>query len=289
MNHMLLLNRPQKFLPDLYADTPAGMLPVADKPMVEYTLERLAESGLNEVTIARSKATFDCVKQLGDGTRWGITLNYIDTDNASELANYVESPIGNYRLIDGDIAIDTPIADMLASSSTNTDQLRDAHPSIMTTDDANIAEETIRFGAVRATLQSQKLELLGRFHGQTLAVLENRNNDLVIAGHPHDAARKIHVQQGGSASFDSIHGNNVFIGSLCDVHKSCRLQDNVVIGAGSVIDAEVSLDNTVVLPNTHVGEQLDLTNCLVSSQWVFNVVTQGLIQITDPALFRKTS
>ena len=61
-----------------------------------------------------------------------------------------------------------------------------------------------------------------------------------------------------------------------------------MIGAGAVIDADVSLDNTIVLPNTHVGEQLDLTNCLVSSKWVFNVVTQGLIKISDAALISKT-
>ncbi len=288
MINMLLMNRPQTYIPDLYQDSPAGMLPVVDKPMVEYTLERLAENGIKAMTIAVSNITSGRVKTLGDGIRWGINLDYINTDVPSELANYIEQSMGAFRLIDGDIAIDSPVNDMLTSAPENSEQESNLNPSLTYVHDANSAEEMIRFGAVRATMPSQLHELLTRFHAQNLTVLNNPNNDLVIAGHPRDVERNIYVQQGGNASFKSIFGKNVFIGGLCDLHRSCQIQDNVVIGAGAVIDAEVSLDNTVVLPNTHVGEQLDLTNCLVSSEWVFNVVTQGLIKISDAALISKT-
>lgn len=289
MNNMLLLNRLQTYIPDLYQDSPAGMLPILDKPMVEYTLERLAENGVNKVTIAVSNITNDFVKTLGDGIRWGIELDYVNTDVPTELAQYIESGVGTYCLIDGDIAIDSSIDEMLSVEQFNQQDASDINPSMTYVQDANAAEEMIRFGAVRATLPSQAMELLSRFHAQNITVLENPNDDLVIAGHLRDATRNIHVQQGGNANTESATGSNVFVGKLSDVHASCQIQNNVVIGEGAVIDADVSLDNTVVLPNTHVGEQLDLTNCLVSSRWVFNIITQGLIKITDPALITKTA
>lgn len=284
MKRLLLMNRMQTYIPDLYQDSPAGMLPVVDKPLIEYTLERFAENGVNKITIAVNNKTKDYVKTLGDGIRWGIELDYINTDIFTELADYIENCAGTFCLIDGDMAIDSCIESMLEN-----ERAADLSPAITYVEDANTAVEIIRFGAVRAILPSQVKELLTHFHAQNVTVLSNPNEDLVIAGHLRNLEQNIYVQQGANANLEKVPGQNVFIGKLCDVHASCQIQSNVVVGEGSVIDADVSLENTVILPNTHVGEQLDLTNCLVSSRWVFNVVTQGLIEISDNTLITKTA
>ncbi len=60
----------------LTLDRPAALLPVANRPLIEYLLEHLARHRVNEATVCLHHRPDRLEAHLGDGTRWGLRLRY---------------------------------------------------------------------------------------------------------------------------------------------------------------------------------------------------------------------
>lgn len=55
---------------------PKPLLPVAGKPLIEYTLERLAAAGFRRVVINLGHLGHKIRERLGDGAHWGLQIRY---------------------------------------------------------------------------------------------------------------------------------------------------------------------------------------------------------------------
>jgi N-acetyl-alpha-D-muramate 1-phosphate uridylyltransferase len=56
--------------------TPKPLLPVRGKPLIEWHLEALAQSGVREVVINTAWLEEQFPAALGDGSRWGVRIRY---------------------------------------------------------------------------------------------------------------------------------------------------------------------------------------------------------------------
>ncbi len=74
------------------------MLPIANKPMLFYGLEHLIKAGIKEVGIILGPIKEGVVEAIGDGSKFGIGVTYIDQPEPKGLAHAVlvsENFIGN--------------------------------------------------------------------------------------------------------------------------------------------------------------------------------------------------
>ena len=56
--------------------TPKPLLAVAGKPMIEWHIEALARAGVHEIVVNTAWLESQIVERLGDGTRFGVQLQY---------------------------------------------------------------------------------------------------------------------------------------------------------------------------------------------------------------------
>lgn len=54
------------------------LIPLANKPMIFYALEKIAEAGIKEVGIIVNEGEDEMHKHVGDGSVWGIHVTYIE-------------------------------------------------------------------------------------------------------------------------------------------------------------------------------------------------------------------
>ena len=90
--------------------TPKPLLPVAGKPLIEYTIEALVSEGITDLVINLSHLGTQIQQQIGSGTRFGATINFSqEGENALETAGGIIHALpllgdDPFLVVNGDIA-----------------------------------------------------------------------------------------------------------------------------------------------------------------------------------------
>jgi glucose-1-phosphate thymidylyltransferase len=70
------------------------LVPVANKPVVEYGIEAIAEAGIKDFGIIIGDTGDEVMAAVGDGSRWGIKITYIAQPDPLGLAHAVKTAEG---------------------------------------------------------------------------------------------------------------------------------------------------------------------------------------------------
>jgi len=87
-------------------DLPKPMLPVGDRPLLELIIDQLRESGIHRVNITTHYKEEKIIEHFGDGSDFGVELNYVSEDlplgtaGALGLMGEIEEPM---LVVNGDI------------------------------------------------------------------------------------------------------------------------------------------------------------------------------------------
>jgi len=90
---------------------PKPLIPVADKPLIVWHLERLAQAGIREVVINHAWLGDMLASRLGDGSAFGLRIRYSAETHALETAGGIATALPQlgsepFLVINGDIWCD---------------------------------------------------------------------------------------------------------------------------------------------------------------------------------------
>lgn len=94
---------------DFTKDLPKPMLSIGGKPLLEYTITHLARSGINNIVINLHYLPEKITSYFGDGSRWGVKINYspedkpLGTAGAVKKADCLLSGFDDFLVLYGDI------------------------------------------------------------------------------------------------------------------------------------------------------------------------------------------
>jgi glucose-1-phosphate thymidylyltransferase len=66
------------------------LVPVANKPILHYAIEAMQEAGIKEIGIIVGDTRAEVKANVGDGSRWGVKVTYIEQDAPLGLAHAVK-------------------------------------------------------------------------------------------------------------------------------------------------------------------------------------------------------
>ncbi len=66
------------------------LIPIANKPILHYALDKVAAAGIKEVGITTHQAGNEVKEALGNGERWGLHITYIPQEEPLGLAHVVK-------------------------------------------------------------------------------------------------------------------------------------------------------------------------------------------------------
>src|SRR6188474_853541 len=68
------------------------LIPLANKPMIFYAIEKIAAAGVKEIGISVNPGEEELQKAVGDGSKWGVKISYIEQRGGPKgVAHVVEN------------------------------------------------------------------------------------------------------------------------------------------------------------------------------------------------------
>ncbi len=100
-------------------EMPKSLIPVAGKPLLEHTIERLRQHNFTDVTISVGHLGEKIKQHFGDGAHWGMRISYLEQPDASagtaQPLKQAEAKFssGTFLLIYGDVLSDIDFVSFL--------------------------------------------------------------------------------------------------------------------------------------------------------------------------------
>lgn len=114
MKAMILAAGLGKRLRPLTLTKPKPLVEAAGKPLIVYHLERLAQAGFTDVVINHAWLGEQLVEALGDGSTWGLNIQYSEESEPLETGGGIFKALpllGNepFLVLNGDVFTDFPL------------------------------------------------------------------------------------------------------------------------------------------------------------------------------------
>lgn len=303
MEAIILADRKGTELLPLTTNTCVPLLPLAGKTVLEHTLEALVEAGLRQMHIVLSPYAEQVKAFFGTGERWGVRLAY-STSRGEEtpsqvLAGLPTPPTAPFLMLRGDIVRSAVVKNFLEQAETldapcaagylgdsNGFMMLCRSPFATGLDGLGWAENRqaganpdvapLHLAGIVAALDS-----LAAFHQANLDAAAGRLA-LLLPG--LQTALGLTQGRNTQAYPQNIKQGVALIGAYCNLHPSVELHGEVVIGDHVIVDRRASIENTVIMPHSYIGELVELRNAIVRGNELIRVDNGAVLKITDTFL-----
>lgn len=107
--------------------TPKPIVPVLNRPFLAYQLELLQKAGIVDITLSLSYQPDKIEAVLGDGSEYGVKLNFVTEPSALGTAGAVRYAIDSSKepilVLNGDILTDLDLSKMIAAHTERRDAI----------------------------------------------------------------------------------------------------------------------------------------------------------------------
>ncbi len=279
--------------------TPKPIVPILNRPLLQYQLEILARAGITKITLSLNYQPNKIEDVLGDGSDFGVKLRFITEPSPLGTAGAYKFAARSTRettvVFNGDIITDIDVAGVIETHRANS-----AEATILLAP----VEDPSKFGLVESGEKGEVIRFLEKPSPQTVADLKTKNInaglyvlepsvlDLVPSGKncsfEYDVFPSLikerrpffaHIIQeeywrdvGTPASYLSAHHDllsgrvkNFFSAgeSVRDIATTAEIDKVSVIGEGSVVKPHARIINSVLGPGVQVEEKASIANSVI--------------------------
>jgi NDP-sugar pyrophosphorylase family protein len=279
--------------------TPKPVVPILNRPLLQFQLEMLARAGITDITLSLSYQPDKIEDALGDGSDLGVSLRFITEPSPMGTAGAYKFAAGSIRettvVFNGDIITDVDVATVVEAHRSNS---ADATMLLTPVDDPS------KYGLVESGKKGEIIRFLEKPSADVIAGLKTKNInaglyvlepkilDLISSGEScsfeYDVFPKIianrqpffaHVLSdeywrdvGTPESYLAAHHDflagkikrfSPVADSPSDVATTAEIDDVSIIGEGCVIKPNARITNSVLGPGVHVDEKASISNSVI--------------------------
>ena len=199
---------------------PKPMLPIGDKPLMERIIDQLKVVGITQVNLAVHYKAEKISEYFGDGTDFGVEINYVSEDTPLGTAGalgLLEVPQGTTLIMNGDILTNVNFHTMVAYHKENDADLTMAVQKY----DVHVPYGVIESDGAIVTRVIEKPEL-NYFVNAGIYLVEPIVFNQIPRGQPFDMTDLVQklLENGDTVSAFPIHEYWIDIGNRSDYQKA---------------------------------------------------------------------
>ncbi|MDG4560512.1 MAG: NDP-sugar synthase [Candidatus Competibacter sp.] len=304
MQALIFADRLGRELEPLTARTCVALLPVVGKPVLEHTLEALVAAGVREAIIAISPFADQVRAVIGDGSRWGMRLDYVLTQGEEHPDTVVERCQNRLPAevlaLRGDVLRDAALGEFLqrageVGGSVVHGRATNAPISLCLNHVRGRGGlEPLRWSGQSTTTDSvwpmielstgalNRLGSLSAYHRANLDAAAGRFPGLIAPG--REVALGLRVGLRSRVSPRSLRQGIAFVGRNCRIDASAEFYGEVVVANRVFVDRHAILRDSVVLSDTYIGELLAVQNAIVWGNQLIRVDTGAVLPVIETFL-----
>ncbi len=275
----------------LTINVPKPMVPVANRPLMEYTVELLAKHGIRDITALLFHKPHIIKNHFGDGKEFGVKMSYIEASSDLGTAGAVKFAAKNFSepflVISADLVTDFNLSSVVEYHKT-----KEAALTIVLTRVSNPLPYGIvivnRDGRIKRFLEKPSWSEVfsdtvntgiyvvspkildsipeGKYfdfsHDLFPILMENKEKlyGLVVAGLWKDIGN---LEEYGRVHSEILKDVGPIVDPKAKVSKNARVEGMGMIGENTVVADDSVLVNTIIGSNCQIGRGSHLRECVI--------------------------
>ncbi len=264
---------------------------ICKKPLLEYFIDFSILCGINDIRLATDAPTEELVDQFGQGSRWGISLDYSPVRETDELDEIIQKN----SLYCKDSRLLVVKGFCFLHYDKNIDYkyfMHNVEPGELSsceTGSVRVMDDLSQSGTVPAsdspTLSLSPVSNVGDIHRLSMEILMDHSDQYVLPGYNNED--HIYIGHNVTIAKKAKIIPPVMIGNHVQIYGETVVGPGAIIGSDVIIDAHSSVQDSVIFDKTYVGEHLELKNKLLGGNLIVDPDTGTQVHLEDPHLLSQ--
>lgn len=268
---------------DGFQGIPVALLPIANKPLIEYYLGICSMLKVTDVLVLDNDYTPEVSEVLGDGSAWGLKLDYRGSGVTMSITGLLErnslyAPEEDCTLVFNGLFV--PIFDYRTVSPEAMSQLEmdDFDPGGIGNGIFVVSKDKCR----RMKGETVYLNTYRDFHECGMRILKSDYGWYPIPGYHVDngvyTGMDVLLPSSCECKSPAIIGNHVRFGDYIS------LLGNVIVGNHVMIEKNTTIKDSIIVDNTYLGADLEISGKIVCRDRLIDPETGVVLRLDDERL-----
>lgn len=266
------------------------LLKIANKPLVEYSLDFAVLMNIKELRIVSDDSIKELQHHLGFGTKWGIEISYAFARSGDSIQNVY---LKNYSFAKNDDLLiwngffflqydRNQIQKAIDFSSRFCCEKRRILYLPQGDKISELCHEDVKLSDAYKVLEIPDAIT---YYNISMAILNKYSKDYVLPGYSNDKETFLGLNLVYPRSSE-LHAP-IMIGNNCRFQKDTLVGPNSIIGNNVIIDDGSSVTHSIVYDNTYVGKDLDIDHKIVYKGHLISAESSEHIHFADRVLLSQ--
>lgn len=280
------------WLPDP-EDRPWMLLPVGNRPILEYWIEGCLDLGIRDIRIVLGEGGYGIETYAGEGERWGVNITYSFLNSNETPEDFPRRSPDLWK--EGLLYVCEPCFPLRSQKVLNTPEKGslfllgpEENPCGFYVSDSECLARFLDAGnfprppTQAAPFSAYRLETPKAYFDLNMRMIKGEISNYLAPG--YELLEGSHVGYNVIIPPSVILEAPVMIGNDVRLRPLCAVGPHAVIGNSVVLDSQAELRNCVILDGSYIGRNLVIEEKIVAGNLLIDPESGEIFRLDDPLL-----